>query len=215
MAEHAARPDLLVRHDTRDRLLHWLVVIAFAFAAASGLALFHPSLFWLVNALGGGPWSALLHPFVGLAMAVAFYAFARPLWHENRLEPRDHAWLRGIRDVVDGREDRLPEVGKYNGGQKVLYFVMVACLALLTVSGLVLWRRYFAGYFPVGVVRLGALLHAFVAFVLVLGIVVHIAAALWQKGSVAAMTRGTVTLGWAYKNHRAWFRDTIRPSGGR
>jgi formate dehydrogenase subunit gamma len=215
MAEHTGRPDLLPRHDTRDRLLHWLVVIAFVFAAASGLALFHPSLYWLTGVLGGGPWSALLHPFVGLAMAAVFYWFARPLWQENRLAPRDHAWLKGIRAVVDGHEETLPEVGKYNGGQKVLYFVMVACVALLTVSGLVLWRRYFAGYFPVGVVRLGALAHAFVAFVLVLGIVIHVAAALWQKGSVTAMTRGTVTLGWAYKHHRAWFREMIRPTGGR
>jgi formate dehydrogenase subunit gamma len=215
MAEHADRPDLLVRHDHRDRLLHWLVVIAFLFAAASGLAFFHPALYWLTDLLGGGPWSALLHPFVGLAMALGFWLFAWPLWRDNVLEPRDHAWLRGIRAVVAGEADRLPEVGKYNGGQKVLYFVMVACVVALALSGLLIWRRYFAGYFPVGAVRLGALLHAFAAFVLVLGVVVHVAAALWVKGAVAAMTRGTVTLGWAYRHHRAWFREMIRPSGGR
>jgi formate dehydrogenase subunit gamma len=215
MAESAGHPDLLLRHDFRDRLLHWLVVITFVCAAVSGLALFHPSLYWLTNLMGGGPWSALLHPFEGLAMALVFYLFARPLWRDNRLEPRDHAWLQGLRRIVDGRDDGLPEVGKYNGGQKVLYLVMVACLVVLTASGFVIWRRYFAGFFPIGVVRLGALLHAFAAFVLVLGTVVHVAAALWVKGSVAAMTRGTVTLGWAYKHHRGWLRQMIRPSGGR
>jgi formate dehydrogenase subunit gamma len=215
MAEHASRPDLLVRHDVRDRLLHGVVAIAFLFAATSGLALFHPALFWLSHTLGGGPWSVVLHPFVGLAMAAAFYPFARPLWRDNRLSPGDHAWLRGIRAVVDGHDERLPEVGKYNAGQKVLYFVMVASVVLLTLTGIVIWRRYFAGLFPVGVVRLGALLHAFVAFVLVIGAVVHVSAALWLKGSIAAITRGTVTLGWAYKHHRAWFREMIRPSGGR
>ena len=215
MTEPADRPDLLVRHDGRDRMLHWLVAIAFAFTAASGLALFHPSLYWLANALGGGTWSVVLHPFVGLAMAAAFYAFARPLWRTNRLTDADRTWLRSLRTIVDGRDDHLPDVGKYNGGQKVLYYVMVACLAALTLSGVVIWRRYFAASFPVRIVRLSALLHAFAAFVLVLGVVIHIAAALWIKGSVDAMIRGTVTLGWAYKHHRAWFREMIRPSSGR
>ena len=121
--------------------------------------------------------------------------------------------LKGIRDVVDGRDDRLPEIGKFNAGQKVLFLAMVACMAILALTGLVIWRRYFAGLFPIGAVRFGALLHALVAFVLVAGIIVHIAAALWVKGSVGAMMRGTVTPGWAFKHHRAWFRQMIRPQG--
>ena len=215
MAEQANRSGLLVRYEQRDRTLHWLVVIAFLCAAASGLALFHPALYWLTDLMGGGTWSALLHPFVGLAMALGFYLFARPLWRENQIEPRDRAWLKGIRNVVDGRDDRVPEAGKYNGGQKVLYLVMVACIAVLALTGLVVWRRYFAGYFPNGVVRVGALLHALTAFVLVAGVIVHIAAALWIRGSVTAMLRGTVTPGWAFKHHRAWFRQMIRPGGSR
>ena len=43
-------------------------VIAFVGAAASGMALFHPALYWLSNLLGGGRWSVILHPFVGIAM---------------------------------------------------------------------------------------------------------------------------------------------------
>jgi len=212
-ASHASRGNLIVRHTQRDRMLHWLVVLAFLCAAASGLAFFHPSLYWLTNLMGGGTWSARLHPFIGLAMAYAFYLFARPLWRENQLDKHDHAWLRGIRDVIDGRDDRLPEPGKYNAGQKVLYLAIVACVALLALTGLVIWRRYFAGYFPIGAVRLGALLHALAAFVLVAGIIVHIAAALWVRGSVSAMMRGTVTPGWAFKHHRGWFRQLIRPHG--
>jgi formate dehydrogenase subunit gamma len=206
------RPEMMVRYQPSQRVAHWLVVIVFVCAAASGLALFHPSLFWLSGLLGGGPWSVILHPFAGLLMCAAFYALARPLWHHNRLEPRDWKWLRGIRDVINQREDRLPEVGRYNGGQKLLYFVLVGCLVVLLASGLVIWRAYFSQYFPIGVIRLSAVLHAIAAFVLVLGVVVHIAAALSVAGSVAAMTRGTVTLGWAFKHHRAWFREMTRLS---
>jgi len=214
MADRHA-PDLLVRYRPAERLGHWIVVILFFCTAASGLALFHPALFWMSGLLGGGPWSVVLHPFVGVAMCLAFYSFVRPLWHHNRLEPRDTAWLKGIRDVIDNREDRLPEVGRYNAGQKILAWVLAACLIALFASGIVIWRVYFSRYFPIGVIRIGALLHAFTAFVLVASVLVHIAAALWVKGSVGAMTRGTVTIGWAFKHHRAWFREMIRPSSGR
>jgi len=215
MTEKAHAPDLLLRHDSRDRVLHWLVVIAFFAAAASGLALFHPALFWLSNLLGGGPWSVILHPFVGLVMVVLFYIFARPLWQENKLEPYDRQWLSRIQDVVENRDEGLPEIGKYNAGQKLLYFVLVACMLVLLLSGLVIWRRYFAAYFPIGAVRLAAVLHAIAAFALVLGVVVHVSAAAWVKGSIRAMLVGTVTPGWAYKHHRVWFREKIRPTGGR
>lgn len=214
MAEHD-RPDLIERHGRRERLQHWVMALLFLLAAASGMALFHPALFWLSAVLGGGVWSVILHPFVGLAMALVFARFAAPQWEDNRLLPNDRAWLDNLREVIEGRDEHLPEVGKYNAGQKVLYFVMVACVAVLALTGLAIWRRYFAGGLPVSVVRAAALLHALAAFVLVLGAIVHVAAALWVKGTITAMTRGTVTVGWAWKHHRAWFRQMIRPTASR
>ena len=58
----------------------------------------------------------------------------------------------------------------------------------------------------------GALAHAFFAFVLICAIIVHIYAGIWVKGSIRAMTRGWVTPGWAWKHHRAWFREVTKGS---
>jgi formate dehydrogenase subunit gamma len=60
------------------------------------------------------------------------------------------------------------------------------------------------------VIRLAAVVHATAAFVLIVGIVVHIYAALWIKGSIGAMVRGTVTFGWARKHHPKWFRESVK-----
>jgi len=46
--------------------------------------------------------------------------------------------------------------------------------------------------------------------VLICAIIVHIYAAIWVKGSVRAMTRGTVSYGWAWKHHRLWFHEATR-----
>ena len=73
-----------------------------------------------------------------------------------------------------------------------------------------IWRSYFSAFFPIGVIRVASLLHAFCAFVLISAIIVHIYAGIWVKGSIRAMTRGSVSPGWAWKHHRAWFREVTK-----
>lgn len=212
MNEH---PDTLIRYTANERTNHWIVALAFLLAALSGLALFHPALYWLSALFGGGPWTRILHPIIGLIMTIAFVFLAAVVWKDNRLEPRDREWLHRIKDVVNNREEQLPEVGRYNAGQKLLFFVFVVCMLGLLLSGLVIWRQYFSMYFPIGIVRFASLLHAVCAFLLIGAIILHIYAAIWVKGSLRAMTRGTVTPGWAWKHHRAWFRERTHAANPR
>jgi formate dehydrogenase subunit gamma len=205
----------LVRYTANERTNHWTVAIAFVLAALSGLALFHPALFWLANLFGGGPWTRILHPIIGLLMALAFVFLAAVVWKDNRLQDRDWKWLRQMRDVVNNREERLPEVGRYNAGQKLLFFAIVISMLGLLLSGIVIWRAYFSMYFSIGVIRLASLVHAISALVLICAIILHIYAAIWVKGSMRAMTRGTVTPGWAWKHHRAWFRERTHATNSR
>ncbi|TOZ39599.1 formate dehydrogenase subunit gamma [Burkholderia pseudomallei] len=203
-------PNLIVRYTANERSNHWITAISFVLLALSGLALFHPSMFWMTALFGGGQWTRILHPFVGLVMFASFAVMVVRYWRHNLLDAGDRQWLRQMDDVFANREDKLPEVGRYNAGQKLLFFVMVACLLLLLVSGIVIWRRYFSLYFPIGVIRAAAVVHAAAAFALIVGIVVHVYAALWVKGSIGAMVRGTVTVGWARKHHPKWFRESVK-----
>jgi formate dehydrogenase subunit gamma len=199
----------VLRYSKGERTNHWIVAGAFVLAALSGLALFHPALFGLSGLFGGGPWTRILHPFIGLFMVIAFVLYAAGKAADNRMEPRDWQWLRQFRDVVSNREERLPEVGRYNAGQKLVFYLAVILLAGLLLTGFVIWRAYFSQYFPIGLLRLASALHALCAFGLICTIITHIYAAIWVKGSIRAMTRGTVTPGWAWKHHRAWFREIM------
>jgi formate dehydrogenase subunit gamma len=200
---------LIIRYTPNERTNHWITAISFVLLALSGLAMFHPAMSWLYALLGGGQWTRILHPFIGCVMFLSFLILALRFWHHNYLDRNDIQWMKQIGDVLTNQEEKLPEIGKYNAGQKLLFFTMVTCLILLLASGIVIWRRYFSFYFPIGIIRLAAVVHAAAAFVLIVGIVVHIYAALWIKGSIGAMTRGTVTLGWARKHHPRWFRQII------
>ncbi|MES2103362.1 MAG: formate dehydrogenase subunit gamma [Pseudomonadota bacterium] len=202
----------IVRYTPNERSNHWITAICFILLAISGLAMFHPAFFWLSNFLGGGQWTRILHPFIGLLMFVSFALLVIRFWHHNKMEPEDRQWLKQMDDVLNNREEKLPKVGRYNAGQKLLFYTMIACMLGLLLSGLVIWRAYFSWYFPVDIIRAAALLHSVCALVLILGIIVHIYAALWIKGSIAAMTRGTVSYGWARKHHRRWFEEVVKDS---
>jgi formate dehydrogenase subunit gamma len=203
-------PKLIERYTPNERTNHWITAMCFVLLALSGLAMFHPAMTPLYAVLGGGQWTRILHPFIGVVMFVSFLILVLRFWHHNYLDRNDVQWLKQIDDVLANREDRLPEVGRYNAGQKLLFFVMVTCMVLLLLSGIVIWRRYFSMYFPIELIRLATDVHAIVATVLILGIIFHIYAALWVKGSVGAMVRGTVTWGWARRHHPRWFRENIK-----
>lgn len=201
------RARLIVRYSTSQRINHWIIAITFVLLALSGLALFHPAFYWMTHLLGGGPWTRILHPFVGVVMFVCFAVFAARMFRHNLMDRRDIYWLRHFRDVLNAKDEKFPDVGRYNGGQKVLYFALVLLMLGLLLTGLVMWRAYFSAFFPIWAIRLASVLHAVFALLMICAIIVHIYAGIWVKGSVRAMTRGTVTPGWAWKHHRGWFRE--------
>lgn len=201
------RSDLIQRYSASDRANHWFVAITFILLAFSGLALFHPAFFFFTYLFGGGPWARILHPFIGVAMALSFTGLTIRFWQLNYITDDDRKWIAKIGDVITNHEENLPPVGHYNAGQKLLFWTMIISISLLLITGILIWRPYFAPYVPIPLIRLAVLIHAVSAFVIISGIIVHIYAAIWVKGSVGAMTRGTVTRAWARQHHLAWYRE--------
>src|ERR1700686_2876206 len=72
--------DEIVRYPPGIRINHWIVALSFVLLALSGLALFHPAMFWLTAMFGGGPWTRILHPFIGVFMAALFFLLGRTMW---------------------------------------------------------------------------------------------------------------------------------------
>jgi formate dehydrogenase subunit gamma len=201
-------PQLIQRYTAPERANHWVVAVSFILLTLSGLALFQPEFFVLSYVLGGGTWSRILHPFIGVLLALSFGRSALRYWNDNKITEADRQWMKRIFDVIRNRDQGLPEIGKYNIGQKYLFWTWVVTILLLFVSGVVMWQPYFTPYFTVGVVRVAVLVHAFSAVVAILGLIVHVySGVLWVRGSLRAMTQGTVTAAWAKEHHPAWYRS--------
>ena len=86
-AHFPSRPRLLPRYSHGERLTHWAVALAYVALFLSGLALFHPFFYWASALFGGGAFMRIIHPFLGVAFAVLFYAYALRLVRDNRLLP--------------------------------------------------------------------------------------------------------------------------------
>ena len=128
-------------------------------------------------------------------------------WKLCLITRTDREWLGHVREMVNGDDEHMPESGKLNGGQKLLFWLLVACMLLLVASGFVIWRPYFAHLFPVELIRLAVVVHAAAgAFIMAL-IIAHIYIAIWTRESIGAMLYGQVRRAWAKQHHPAWYRE--------
>ncbi|WJV52499.1 formate dehydrogenase cytochrome b556 subunit [Prodigiosinella aquatilis] len=196
------------RYSASERINHWIVAFCFVFAALSGLGFFFPSLNWLMNILGTPQLARVLHPFIGVVMFAAFLLMFFRYWKHNLIQRDDIEWAKNIHKVAGNQE--VGDTGRYNFGQKCVFWLAIVSLLLLLASGIVIWRPYFAGAFPIPAIRLALLVHSISAVVLILVIMVHIYAALWVKGTITAMVEGWVSTSWAKKHHPRWYREIQR-----
>ena len=65
------------RYSGSARINHWIVAISFVLLMISGLALFHPSLYWLTGLFGGGPTARWIHPWLGVVLIIGFVVAER------------------------------------------------------------------------------------------------------------------------------------------
>ncbi|MNJ99090.1 Formate dehydrogenase, cytochrome b556(fdo) subunit [compost metagenome] len=197
---------IIERYPDRTRLNHWAVALLFICAGLTGLAIFHPSMYFFSALFGGGSWTRILHPFFGVLMVLGFVFLFLQVWRDNFWTREDSAWVRKAPELLKGNEEGMPPVGKYNAGQKVVFWLFGISLILLFVTGFMFWQPWFADFFPIVVRRIAVLIHAIAATVLILSVIIHVYAAIWVKGSVQAMTRGTVSEKWARRHHLLWYR---------
>jgi formate dehydrogenase subunit gamma len=204
------------RYSGSARVNHWIVAITFVLLLLSGLSLFHPSLFWLSGLFGGGATVRWLHPWLGLLLATAFLGlFIRFFW-QNLPEFTDFVWLARIRHVLTANDHYLPEIGKYNAGQKFVFWSQFVLVGTLLVTGIGLWEAglgWFEDMFGFKATleqkRWAALVHAVAAVLAIVVWIIHVYAAIWVRGTISGMTRGFVTGGWGWRHHRKWLRKEV------
>ncbi|MBA1265323.1 formate dehydrogenase subunit gamma [Stutzerimonas stutzeri] len=200
----------ILRYGRWTRVNHWIVAICFVLLTLSGLAFFYPAFFGLTALFGGPEPTRIVHPYIGVFMSLLFVIQAVRFFSDNLFRRHDVQWARQIGDVLGNRDERLPAVGKNNAGQKLVYWIFLATVPILLITGLVLWRPWIADGMPVWALRWAVTIHAYAAFIAIITLVIHIYSAIWVKGSIRAMTQGRVSHAWARHHHPLWYEDIMR-----
>ncbi|MDF2617438.1 MAG: formate dehydrogenase, gamma subunit [Xanthobacteraceae bacterium] len=208
-AVHPGHPVTVDRYTVGARINHWITATSLVLLALSGMALFTPRLFFLTSLFGGGQWTRAIHPWIGVVLFFSFLLLFVRFFKANLPAREDVTWVAHSADLLAGREEKMPEVGKYNAGQKFVFWSMSGLIIVLIASGVVMWDQYFYDLTTIEQKRIAILVHAIAAVCIICVWIIHVYAAIWVKGTIGAMTRGKVTGGWAWRHHRKWLRELV------
>jgi formate dehydrogenase subunit gamma len=200
---------MIVRYTFRERVVHLAAALSYVYLLLTGLAFWTPAMYWLAVVLGGGYLSRVLHPWVGLVFSMAV-AIMYAIWRRDmRTTDADRAWRRAVRHYIRNEDAKVPPAGRFNFGQKQLFWIMAGGGLALLLSGLVLW---FVASMPweLRALRYAAVLvHAVAALVTIAGFIVHLYMGLLVvPGGLSAILHGEVTERWARHHHPLWVADT-------
>ncbi len=201
--------DMILRTSFGVRLCHWVMVVCFFLVAATGLSWLFPSFSWLGGVLGTPQMARALHPFLGiLVFLFLIYLFVH-LVGSNLYQRNDLIWAKNVAKVLRNEHAENLRVGRYNLGQKFLFWGIMGLICALLLTGLMIWRAYFAQYFPIPLLRLALLAHSLAGLALILLVIGHIYLAIWVRGSITGMITGYVSRAWAKTHHDGWYAEVV------
>jgi formate dehydrogenase gamma subunit len=186
---------MVVRHRTGARLAHLLALATFVFLAVTG------GFFLLGKASPLGNTARLLHGYAGHAFAVGVLVvlmfWARTAWFASY----DWPWLRHLGGYF-GFAGSL-RAGKFNLGQKIFFWLAVACGLGLATTGIVMH----IGQGSVPFMSLAYTIHDALAILLVAVILAHAYLSLVVvPGTLGGIFEGKVSATWAKHHHPDWER---------
>jgi formate dehydrogenase subunit gamma len=209
MATARVLPDgSILRFTVAERLVHWVAGVSYVYLLLTGLAFWSPWLFWMAVMLGGGSFSRAVHPWIGLVFTAAVLKMYQ-IWRDDmRMTDQDRAWTQALGHYTRHEDDLMPPAGRFNAGQKGLFWLMYWGGIALLLSGVVMW---FTDSIPRSLAFLrfvAILVHAIAALLTIGGFIIHVyMGTAVVRGGFASVIRGEVTEDWARMHHPLWLKQ--------
>ncbi|MEN6318954.1 MAG: formate dehydrogenase subunit gamma [Syntrophaceae bacterium] len=197
---------LIQATDWYERLVHWTLAISCLVLCITGLGMMFHSFHFIANIMGGLVVTKYVHNFTGLLFGLALLLAIKMWWHEAGVftMPEDLEWMKTAGGYL-WHVDKVPEVGKYNPGQKMFFLAVAGFGVIMVFTGIIMW---FPLSFPSWIVRLLFFLHALGFVVIFPFFFVHLyLGTIGSPGSLPAMTTGWVTKAWLKKQHPKWLKE--------
>ena len=200
----------LLRFNVLERGNHWMVASTFIILALSGLNLTFgrhillpivgPEAFTAISQWGKYAHNFLAFPFtLGLVIMLLIWV------KDNIPNARDIAWFKAGGGLI-GNEH--PAAGRFNGGQKMVFWITVLGGAVVAVSGYLLVFPFV--FTDVAGMQLSHIIHSLLSVLMIAAMLAHIyIGSIGMDGAFDAMGTGQVDLNWAKQHHGLWVQEEL------
>lgn len=204
----------VLRYSFRERLMHWVAGASYVYLMLTGLAFWSPWLYWIAFVLGGPTVSRALHPWAGLIFTVAVVWMYRTWSAQMRTTESDRRWWHALPHYIRNEDDEVPSEGRFNAGQKALFWGFFGCGIVLFLTGLILWEPHWIPWNLRALRLLAVLVHPIAALLTIALFMIHVyMGTAVERGAFGSIIRGDVARWWAARYHRAWYEQITREVG--
>jgi len=204
---------LIERFTPFERAAHWSNAIAFCVLAITGIVMAFGR-FFLLPVLGRqlyGPFTYVLknlHNFFGPLFTVSLVIVLLTFIKDEFPRRGDLTWLMKLGNVFK-KDAGEPPTERFNGGEKVLYWVGPVILGLILVgSGLVFDKLIPTIDYVRSTMQVTHMIHlsAAVLMICIMGFHIYLGT-VGVRGAYTAMRNGYVDEAWAREHHGYWYED--------
>ena len=204
----------LVRFNGFERFVHWMTASCFIVLALSGLnitfgrvlllPLIGPEAFTAFS-----QWAKYAHNYLSFPFTLGVLLILL-MWLAGNIPNRvDVEWFKRGGGIVGNDH---PPAYRFNGGQKMIYWIVVIGGAAVAISGYILMFPFY-GTTVVGM-QVAQIIHAVVAMLFIAAMLGHIyIGTAGMEGAFEAMGTGEVDVNWARQHHRLWLEQEQAQAG--
>jgi formate dehydrogenase subunit gamma len=170
------------------------------FGKALLLPIMSPEAFTAISQLGKYFHNYLSFPFT-IGVVLIFL-----MWIGGNIPNRtDIEWLKRGGGII-GKDH--PPAYRFNGGQKLIYWIVVIGGAAVAITGYILMFPFYGT--TVSGVQLAQIIHGIVAALFIAAMLGHIyIGSIGMEGAFEAMGSGEVDVNWAKEHHKLWLEEEM------
>jgi formate dehydrogenase subunit gamma len=198
------------RFSAFERFSHWLTAVSFVLLGLTGLNLTFGKIL-LLPVIGPAAFSDLsqaakyVHNFVSFAFVIGLVLIVA-IWIKDNIPRKvDLDWIKQGGGFIKSKH---APAGRFNAGEKLVFWVALGAGAAVAVSGYLLLFPFYGT--NIAEMQLAQIVHAVIAVLFVALIIAHIyIGTLGMEGAFEAMATGEVDLNWAKEHHDLWLREQL------
>jgi formate dehydrogenase subunit gamma len=195
----------IVRFKAFERFSHWLTAVSFVILGLTGLNITFGKIL-LLPVIGPDAFSRVaevakyVHNFTSFAFVAGLILIIVIFFRDNLFDRVDIDWVKQGGGFI---KNKHAPAGRFNLGEKLVYWLSLAAGIAVSVSGLLLLFPFYGT--DIADMQLAQVVHAVVAVLFVALILGHIyIGTLGMEGAFEAMSTGEVDLNWAKEHHDIW-----------